>query len=298
MIEKILTYGSIEEHATLKNLNTYRIGGTARYLVSPNSIQDLICILKILKENHIKYFILGNGSNIVLSNHEYDGAVIHLNRLNGLAIHEDLNMAYAEAGTMLPKLAQESVNKSLTGLEFAIGIPGTVGGSICVNAGAYNSCILDYVSSVTVINENLELETIEHEDITYGYRTSMFKEDKKYIIVGAKFFLKTGDKESSLKVIEERRKRRVETQPLEYASAGSVFRNPKGDYAGHLIESVGLKGYKIGDAEVSSKHANFIVNKGSASSTDVYNLIKHVHDTVLEKTKVDLVIEQEFIDWK
>lgn len=297
MIEKILKYGSIEEHATLKNLNTYRIGSTARYLVSPNSIKDLISILKILKENHIKYFVLGNGSNIVLSDHEYDGAIIRLNKLNGLEIHEDLNMAYAEAGTMLPKLVQESVNKSLTGLEFAAGIPGTVGGSICGNAGAYNSCILDYVISVTVINENLELETIEHEDITYGYRTTMFKEDKNYIIVGAKFFLKTGDKENSLKVIEERRKRRAETQPLEYASAGSVFRNPEGDFAGRLIESIGLKGYKIGDAEVSNKHANFIVNKGNASSTDVYKLINYVHDTVFEKTKVDLVIEQEFINW-
>lgn len=298
MIEKMLKYGSVEEHATLKNLNTYRIGGTARYLVSPNSAKDLISILKLLKENNIKYFILGNGSNIVLSDNEYDGAVIRLNKLNGLEIHEDLKMAYAEAGTMLPKLAQESVNKSLTGLEFAAGIPGTVGGAIYGNAGAYNSCILDYVLSVTVINEDLELETIEHEDITYGYRTSMFRENKNYIIVGAKFFLKNGDKKSSLEVIEERRQRRAETQPVEYASAGSVFRNPEGDYAGRLIESSGLKGYKIGDAEVSTKHANFIVNKGNASSADVYKLINYVHDTVLEKTNVDLKIEQEFIDWE
>ncbi len=298
MIEELIKYGTVEEHATLKNLNTYHIGGTARYLVSPNSIQDLINILKLLKSNNTKYFILGNGSNIVLNDREYDGVVIRLNNLNGFKIEADKQMAYAEAGVMLPTLAKESVEHSLTGLEFAAGIPGTIGGAIYGNAGAYNSCLMDYVTSVTVINEDLELETLENENITYGYRTTMFKEDKKYIIVAAKFFLKKGDKESSLQLIEERRKRRVETQPLEYASAGSVFRNPEGDFAGRLIESSGLKGYKIGGAEVSEKHANFIINKGEATSTDVYKLINYVHDTVLEKTKVDLLIEQEFIDWE
>lgn len=298
MIEELTKYGTVEEHATLKNLNTYHIGGTARYLVSPNSIQDLISLLKLLKEKKIKYFILGNGSNIVLNDREYDGAVIRLNKLNGLEIQEDKEMAYAEAGVMLPNLVKEAVDHSLTGLEFAAGIPGTIGGAIYGNAGAYNSCIMDYVTSVTVINENLELETIEHENISYAYRTTMFKESKKYIIVAAKFFLKKGDKQGSLDLIEERRQRRVETQPLEYAQAGSVFRNPEGDFAGRLIESSGLKGHRIGGAEVSEKHANFIINKDNATSQDVYKLINYVHDVVLEKTNVDLVIEQEFIDWE
>lgn len=298
MIDKLREFAEIEEHATLKNLNTYRIGGTARMLVSPNSITDLINVLKVLKENNIKYFILGNGSNVILNNREYNGAVIKLNKLNGIEIHPELKMAYAEAGAMLPKLVAESINKSLTGLEFAAGIPGTVGGSIYGNAGAYNACILDYVTSVTVLDENLEVLTLEHEDIEYGYRTTMFKEKKNYIILGAKFFLKEGDKQSSLDIIEDRRKRRVESQPLEYPSAGSVFRNPEGDFAGRLIESCNLKGYKIGGAEVSEKHANFIINSNNASSQDVYKLINHVHKTVLEKTNVDLLIEQEFIDWE
>lgn len=298
MIDKLREFAEIEEHATLKNLNTYRIGGTARMLVSPNSITDLINVLKVLKENNIKYFILGNGSNVILNNREYNGAVIKLNKLNGIEIHPELKMAYAEAGAMLPKLVTESINKSLTGLEFAAGIPGTVGGSIYGNAGAYNACILDYVTSVTVLDENLEVLTLEHEDIEYGYRTTMFKEKKNYIILGAKFFLKEGDKQSSLDIIEDRRKRRVESQPLEYPSAGSVFRNPEGDFAGRLIESCNLKGYKIGGAEVSEKHANFIINSNNASSQDVYKLINHVHKTVLEKTNVDLLIEQEFIDWE
>ena len=298
MINKLRKYADVEEHVSLKNLNTYRIDGKAKMLVSPNSVSDLVSALNVLKENNQKYFILGGGSNIVLNDREYDGAVIRLNKLNGVEIHPELNMAYAEAGAMLPKLANESIEKGLTGLEFAAGIPGTIGGSIYGNAGAYNACIMDYVSSVTVLDENLEIKTIEHENIEYSYRTSMFKETKKYIILGAKFFLKEGEKQSSLDIIADRRRRRVESQPLEYPSAGSVFRNPEGDFAGRLIESCELKGFNIGGAEVSEKHANFIINKNNATGSDVYKLIKHVHQTVLDKTNVDLVIEQEFIDWE
>lgn len=298
MINELRKYADVEEHVSLKNLNTYRIDGKAKMLVSPNSVSDLVSVLNALKENNQKYFILGGGSNIVLNDREYDGAVIRLNKLNGVEIHPELNMAYAEAGAMLPKLANESIEKGLTGLEFAAGIPGTIGGSIYGNAGAYNACIMDYVSSVTVLDENLEVKTIEHENIEYSYRTSMFKETKKYIILGAKFFLKEGEKQSSLDIIADRRRRRVESQPLEYPSAGSVFRNPEGDYAGRLIESCELKGFNIGGAEVSEKHANFIINKNNATGSDVYKLIKHVHQTVLDKTNVDLVIEQEFIDWE
>lgn len=298
MINELKQYGSVEENASLKNLNTYHIAGKAKYLVSPNSINDLIQIIKIIKENDLQYFVLGNGSNIVLNDREYNGVIIRLNQLNGIEVHPQLNMAYAEAGAMLPKLVQEAVNNSLMGLEFAAGIPGTIGGSIYGNAGAYNSCILDYVTSVTVLDEDLNVKVIEHENITYSYRTSMFKEEKKYIILAAKFFLKEGDQSNSLNIIEDRRQRRIASQPLEYPSAGSVFRNPEGDFAGRLIESCDLKGYRIGGAEVSSKHANFIINVNNATGKDIYTLIKHVHDTVLEKTNVDLHIEQEFIDWE
>ena len=294
----IENYATIEEHASLKKYNTYRVEGTARYLISPNSITDLSNVLKVLRENNVKFIILGNGSNIVLNDKEYDGAMIKLDKLNGIEVNPDMQMAYAEAGAMLPKLAQESIDKGLTGLEFAISIPGTIGGCIYGNAGAYNACILDYVESVTVLDENYDVRVIEHEDITYSYRYSMFKEQKNLIILGAKFFLKEGDKENSLAIIEDRRQRRVATQPLEYPSAGSVFRNPEGDFAGRLIESCNLKGYKIGGAEVSEKHANFIINSKNAKGEDIYKLIKYVHDTVLEKTNVDLIIEQEFIDWE
>ena len=298
MINELKEYAKVTEHASLKKYNTYRIDGKTKYLILPNSINDLIAVLKILKENNIKFYVLGNGSNVILNDKEYDGATIILSKINGIEIHPELQMAYAEAGAMLPTVAKKSVEASLTGLEFAAGIPGTVGGSIYGNAGAYNSCILDYVSSVTVLDENYEVKVLENEDISYGYRTSTFKEEKKYIILGAKFFLKEGDKENSLEMIETRQERRRESQPLEYPSAGSVFRNPEGDFAGRLIESCNLKGHRIGGAEVSEKHANFVVNKDNATGKDIHDLIKYIHDEVYNKTNVDLVIEQEYIDWE
>lgn len=298
MINELKLYGDVTLNASVKMINTYHIGGECKYLISPNSINDLVSILKILKENKIKYYILGNGSNVILNSKLFDGAFIRLNKLNGVEIHPDMEMAYAEAGVMMPKLVSDTVNESLMGLEFASGIPGTVGGAIVGNAGAYNACTLDYVESVTVLDEDYNIKVLEHEDITYGYRTSMFKENRNIIVLAAKFYLKKGDKENSLAIMEDRKQRRITTQPLEYPSAGSVFRNPEGDFAGRLIESCNLKGYKIGGAEVSEKHANFIINKDNATSEDVYNLIKHVHDTVLHRTNVDLIIEQEFVDWE
>ena len=298
MINELKEFAEVIEHASLKKYNTYRIDGKTKYLIFPKSINDLIKVLEILKENNIKYYVLGNGSNVVINDKEYNGATIILSKLNGIEIHPELQMAYAEAGAMLPVVAKQSVEKSLTGLEFAAGIPGTVGGAIYGNAGAYNSCILDYVSSVTVLDEDLNVKVLEHEDITYGYRTSLFKEEKKYIILGAKFYLKEGDKENSLEMIETRQERRRETQPLEYPSAGSVFRNPEGDFAGRLIESCNLKGHKLGGAEVSEKHANFVINKDNATGKDIHDLIEYIHDEVYKKTKVDLQIEQEYIDWE
>lgn len=298
MIRLLEDYATVEMHASLKKYNTYRVEGSAKYLISPNSITDLSSVIKILKESNEKFYILGNGSNVVINDKEYDGAVIRLDKINGIEVNPKMQMAYAEAGAMLPKLANESINQGLTGLEFAVSIPGTVGGAIYGNAGAYNACILDYVESVTVLDENYDVRVIEHEDITYSYRHSMFKEQKNLIILGAKFFLKEGDKANSLEIIEDRRQRRIATQPLEFPSAGSVFRNPDGDFAGRLIESCNLKGYKIGGAEVSEKHANFIINSNNASGEDIYKLINYVHDKVLEKTKVDLIVEQEFIDWE
>lgn len=298
MINDIKQYGDIIEHANLENYNTYHVKSSVKYLITPNSINDLVSIISILKDNNIKFTVIGNGSNIVLNDKEYDGAFIKLSKLNGVVVYPEMQMAYAEAGAKLPRLVKESVDNSLTGIEFAAGIPGTVGGAIYGNAGAYNACILDYVESVTVLDDKYDVKILDHESISYGYRTSMFKESKKYIILAAKFYLKQGDKANSRQIIEERKLRRIETQPLDLPSAGSVFRNPEGDSAGRIIESCNLKGKRIGGAVVSSKHANFIVNDGNASGEDIYNLIKYVHDEVLKITNVDLLVEQEFIGWE
>ena len=298
MLEELKRHADVLENVSLNKYNTYHIGGLTKYLVSPLSINDLIETIKILDKNKIPYFILGNGSNVVLSSKKYEGAIIRLNNMAGIAIHPEMNMVYAEAGVMFPKLVMDTVDKGLTGLEFAAGIPGTIGGSVYGNAGAYNSCIMDYIHSISVLNrETYEIEEIEHEDIEYSYRNTMFKGEHKYIILSAKFFLKSGEKSSSIAILEDRKRRRLESQPLEFPSAGSVFRNPEGDFAGRLIEACNLKGTAIGGAEVSEKHANFIINKNNATSEDVYELINLVHDTVLEKTTVDLIIEQEFIGW-
>ena len=187
MIETIKKHADVLEDVPLNKYNTYHIGGITKYLVSPLSINDLVEVIKILDENKVPYFILGNGSNVVLSSKKFEGAIIRLNNIAGIAIHPELSRAYAEAGAMFPKLVMESIEKGLTGLEFAGGIPGTIGGSIYSNAGAYNACIMDYVESVTVLNkETYEIEELEHEDITYSYRNTMFKEEKKYIVLSAK----------------------------------------------------------------------------------------------------------------
>ena len=298
MINKLKQHGEVTEHTSLKNMNTYHIDGKAKILIEPNSINDLVEVIKILREYKEPYFILGAGSNIVLNDKEIDGVVIKLTKLNGIEVYPEEGTIYAEAGAMLPKVVIDSVNNGLCGLEFAAGIPGTIGGAVYGNAGAYNACIMDYVKSVTVLDQNNEIITLENDDIFYEYRNTVFKQTKKYIILGAKLYLREGNKEESENIMADRKRRRVESQPLEFPNAGSVFRNPEGDFAGRLIEVCELKGYKIGGAEVSTKHANFIINKENATGTDIHNLILHVHDTVKEKTGVDLLIEQEFVDWE
>ena len=284
----------ITTNASLKNLNTYKIESSAKYLIHVETLDGLINILKYLKENKIKYFILGAGSNIVIDNF-FDGAVIKLDGLKKISVNK--NIVTAESGAMMASLSSASINHNLTGLEWAINIPGTVGGSIVGNAGAYNKEIFDDLVSIKVLDESLNIKELKKEEVKHSYRHTDLKE-KPWIVLEATFKLENGNKEESLKLIMDRKERRLATQPLDMPSAGSVFRNPENDHAGRLIEECGLKGKKIGGAMVSLKHANFIVNTGNATSNDVKNLIKLVHDQVKEKFGVDLVLEQEIIDWK
>ena len=285
---------SITYDASLKNLNTYKIASKAKYLIEIQTLEGLISILNYLHEHNIKYFILGAGSNIVIDEY-FNGAIIKLNGLKKIEVKD--NIITCESGAMMPSLSCVSIDHNLTGLEWAINIPGTVGGSIVGNAGAYKKEMFDYLLAVKVLDENLQIKEIKKEEIKHSYRHTDLKE-KPWIVLSATFKLEKGDKEESLALVRDRKERRLATQPLDMPSAGSVFRNPENDHAGRLIEAAGLKGKKIGGAMVSEKHANFIVNTGDATSNDIKNLIKLVHTQVKEKFNVDLVLEQEIIDWK
>lgn len=281
------------ENASLKEFNTYKIESTAKYLIIVEDLTALKELLKYLKENDISYYILGNGSNVILDEY-YDGAIIKLDGLKDINIDNLTVKAYA--GVKMSKLTQETIKNNLTGLEWAINIPGTIGGSIVNNAGAYNSEIFDNLVSIDVLTEDLELKTLDKNKILHKYRYTNIKE-LGLIVIAATFKLQVGDKEVSLELIKNRCERRKLTQPLDMPSAGSVFRNPDNNYAGKLIEDAGLKGKSIGGAKISCKHANFIVNTGNATSKDIKSLIKLIQREVKEKFNIDLVNEQEIIDW-
>lgn len=285
----------IKENVSFKTLTTYKTGGVCKYLISPYEVLALIELLKVLKENNIKFKIFGNGSNILASDKVYDGVIIRLDKFNKVKVDGDI--VYAEAFVNLISLSLTCLNNNLTGFEWASGIPGTVGGACYMNAGAYLKSVSDVLISVTVLDENYNVLEIPLKDLEFGYRKSSLM-DKGYIILGAKFKLSKGSYDDILNLITERRERRYKSQPLNYPSAGSVFRNPDGDYAGRLIEECNLKGYIKGGAKISDMHANFIVNYNNATSSDVKDLIELAKLKVHEKFNIDLKCEQELFNWE
>jgi len=292
MIEdlKKLKVGRIETNIDLKKYSTYKVGGIGKVLVIPDNEKCLLTLIDYIKKNKIKYKILGNGSNLIFS--DFDGILIKLDKFDYLTINDTI--VTVGAGYSLQKLAIKVSKLGLSGLEFATGIPGTVGGAVYMNAGAYKTDMGYIVSEVKVLDKNLEIKKIYNKDINYHYRDSIFQHDE-YVILEAKIVLKKGSKDEIMDIIENRRQRRLMSQPLEYPSAGSVFRNPEGDFAGRLIEDIGYKGKKIGGAMVSDKHANFIINYDNATSVDIINLINEIKKEVKEKYKIDLKCEQEIV---
>ena len=283
-----------EENISLKKYNTYRIDILAKYMVFPKNAKELIELINFARTNNIKYMILGNGSNVIFNTTYYDGIIIKLDNFNNMSIKG--NKVYAEAGCSLIKLAISTINAELSGLEFACGIPGTVGASISMNAGAYNLDISNSLESISVLTPQNEIITLNKKKLEFSYRDSFLKRNPDYVVLSANFLLKEGNREEMLLQMEERKKRRKDTQPLEYPSAGSVFRNPPSMYAGELIEKCNLKGYCIGDATVSTKHANFIVNKGNATGKDIVSLINKIKEEVKNKYKIELILEQIIVE--
>jgi len=288
--------GKILENESLKKYNTYKIGGIAKLVVFPSNEEKLIELLKIIKENNIKYKVIGKGSNLIFSSKEYDGILIRLDEFNNLEINE--NKVIVGAGYSTVKLSLETAKLGLSGLEFAAGIPGTIGGAVFMNAGAYKSDMSEVLEQIKVIDNNLNIITMSKNDLDFSYRKSFLQSNKEYICLEATLTLTPLPKEEIMEKIEKRKAKRLETQPLEYPSAGSVFRNPDDVPAGKLIEDAGLKGKQIGGAMVSKKHANFIINYDNATGEDVYNLINFVKTEIKNKTGVELKQEQEFVNWE
>ncbi len=289
--------GKIQKDVFISKYTTYKVGGLVRAIIYPKNIDSLVLLCKLIKKYKIKYKILGNGSNVLFSDKTYEGVLIKLDELNKITFYG--NKVVCGAGVSLMKLAREAIKRSLAGLEFAAGIPGTIGGAIYMNAGAYKNDMGYITSSVKVLTPDLKIITLTNNELDFHYRSSFLQKNKDYICLEATLKLTKGDKAALEEVVKDRKERRVKSQPLNYPSAGSVFRNPSdADPAGKLIEDLGLKGLTKGGAEVSSVHANFIINKNEASAKDIHDLIIFVHDAVKEHYGIDLKIEQEFVNWQ
>lgn len=291
---KKLKCGEVLENVDMKKYTTYKAGGKALAMVFPKNVKNLIELLNYIKKNNIKYKILGKGSNVLFSDSLYDGIIIKLDEFDNLEIND--NIITVGAGYSLIKLSLKCAKLGLAGLEFAAGIPGSVGGAVFMNAGAYKSDMGYIVKEVTVLTPNLEIKTLSNKEMDFHYRTSFIQKNPGYICLEAKIKLQKGDRDLILEVINDRKKRRIESQPLEFPSAGSVFRNPEGDYAGRIIEEIGYKGKRIGDAMVSEKHANFIINAGHAKGDDIKKLILEIKEEVMKKYGIELKVEQEFVE--
>ena len=288
--------GKIEKEVFLSKYTTYKVGGLCSCIIYPKDVDKLVKLIKLIKKYNLKYKVIGNGSNLIFSDKKYDGVIIKLNALDEIKIVG--NKITVGAGYSLIKLANMATKASLTGLEFAAGIPGTVGGAIFMNAGAYKSDMGYVVKDVKVLTPENEIINLTNREMDFHYRTSFLQKHPEYICLEVVLRLKKGKKSEIEALIKDRRKRRLESQPLEFPSAGSVFRNPEGDAAGRIIESLGLKGLTKGGAQVSPKHANFIVNIGGASANDIRELITYVKNTVKDNYDIDLKVEQEFVNWE
>ena len=290
-----LRLGKVLINEKISNYTTYRVGGKVRAIVYPKTKEELCNLVKLLNERGVKYFVLGNGSNVLFSDKLYEGIIIKLDYFNNITF--DDNIVTVGAGVGLIKLSRESVKRSLSGLEFADGIPGTVGGGIFMNAGAYGEEMAMVVKKVEIVNEKGKIVELTNKQMNFSYRTSYLQKHLNCICIGATLELKNTNQEDLEKFVLDRRQRRKETQPLNYPSAGSVFRNPEGMYAGELIEKMGLKGYSVGKAEISTKHANFIINKGNAKASDIKKIIDYIKTKALDKYNIKLRVEQRLINW-
>ena len=285
-LEKLLGEARVLVKEPMASHTTFRIGGPADYFVLPETTEELAAVLKICKEEKVPYFILGNGSNLLVGDQGFRGVVIQLYKnFDGIKIEG--TTVTAKAGAMLVRVAKEAGKAGLSGLEFASGIPGTIGGAMVMNAGAYGGEMKDVVTEVTVLTKDGQIKKLTGEEMNFRYRGSVV-EDEAYIVLEAVMELHEGNLEEIQARMAELTVQRKTKQPIEYPSAGSTFKRPEGYFAGKLIQDAGLRGFQVGGAQVSEKHCGFVINAGGATAADVMNLMQAVSEKVNEQFGVTL----------
>ena len=290
---EIVGENKVLEQEPMARHTTFRIGGPADYFVELGSIEQIRAAIQVCREENLPWFVLGRGSNLLVSDKGYRGVI--------LSIYKDFQKTEiqgetvtVQAGVLLTTLSGKVLDASLTGLEFASGIPGTIGGAVVMNAGAYGGEMKDIVRKVTVLDQDGEVRTLTSGEMQFGYRTSLAKK-KGYIVLGAELTLKQGEKEKIREEMQALKAKRIEKQPLEFPSAGSTFKQPEGYFAGKLIMDAGLRGAAVGGAQVSEKHCGFVVNTGNATAADVRELMRQVQGKVQEQFGVHLEPEVRFL---
>lgn len=282
------------EQEPLKAHTTFRIGGPAKYYFVPEKEEEIEEALEFAREKELPFYVIGKGSNMLFSDQGYDGVIIEIGKgLENIEIREDGTVA-AQAGISLAQMASRLAAAGLTGFEFASGIPGTLGGGIAMNAGAYGGEMKDCIRSAKVLTPEGNILVLEKNQLELGYRTSVIQK-QEYLVLEGEFAFEHGDVETIQAKMKELNQRRRDKQPLEYPSAGSTFKRPEGYFAGKLIEDAGLRGYRVGDAQVSEKHCGFVVNRGQATAAEVAQLIRDVQDKVMEQFGIMLEPEVRII---
>ncbi|WP_373213257.1 UDP-N-acetylmuramate dehydrogenase [Ruminococcus sp. 5_1_39BFAA] len=285
--EKVLLQEPMSCHTT------FRIGGPAELFLMPSTVEAVGAVIKVCREENLPYFILGNGSNLLVSDEGYRGVVIQMYKNLG-AVQAEGTFIRAQAGALLSGIAAAAREASLTGFEFAAGIPGTLGGAVVMNAGAYGGEMRDVLKEVTVLTKDGTIKRLLSEELEMGYRTSVVKR-LDYIVLEAVISLEKGDQTAICERMRELARQRISKQPLEYPSAGSTFKRPEGYFAGKLIMDAGLRGYQVGGAQVSEKHCGFVINAGNATAQDVYRLMQDVQERVMDRFGVRLEPEVKFL---
>lgn len=293
LLEERLAPDSVCTDELMSRHTTFRIGGPASVFVTPKSEKDLVTAIEICRSQGAPYFILGNGSNLLVSDQGYDGVVVHIGSdLRDISV-EGTEIT-AKTGAMLSQVAHAALAHGLTGMEFAAGIPGSLGGACMMNAGAYGGEMSQILVGVRALDDKGQIVELAADQLELGYRHSIMME-KQYVVLGARIHLEKGNPEKIQAQMDDLKEKRIAKQPLEYPSAGSTFKRPEGAFAGKLIMDAGLRGFRIGDAMVSEKHCGFVVNAGKATAQDVCQVIAHVQRVVLEKYGKKLEPEIRFL---